>query len=77
MEISISFSSIIQVVSLIFFAGGSYVLVQYKLKEFLTRHYNVCYDNISYLTIKVKRMAYKHDYDKALTRLVSILKLYS
>ena len=41
MEISISFSSIIQVVSLIFFAGGSYVLVQYKLKEFLTRQINI------------------------------------
>lgn len=37
MEISISFSSIIQIVSLIFFAGGSYVLVQYKLKEFLAK----------------------------------------
>ena len=41
MEISISFSSIIQVVSLIFFAGGSYVLVQYKLKEFSTRQINI------------------------------------
>ena len=41
MEISISFNSIIQVVSLIFFAGGSYVLVQYKLKEFLTRQINI------------------------------------
>ena len=41
MEISISFSSIIQVVSLIFFAGGSYVLIQYKLKEFSTRQINI------------------------------------
>lgn len=41
MEISISFNSIIQVVSLIFFAGGSYILVQYKLKEFLTRQINI------------------------------------
>lgn len=37
MEISISFSSIIQIVSLIFFAGGSYVFVQYKLKDFAIR----------------------------------------
>jgi len=34
MEVSISFSSILQIISLIFFAGGSYVLVQYKLKKF-------------------------------------------
>lgn len=38
MEITISFSSILQIASLIFVAGGIYAWVRYKIQELIEQH---------------------------------------